>query len=110
MGMEIEGSGALSSPKPKKTAIKKIAPNPQGSDTQSDLVAKLSDRFEQGAAIARLEVEAMTAGHDVTMAQGVSALLRRNIDPLANMGEIELPKVDWGAPYELPNPFAEVAP
>lgn len=108
MGMEIEQqSGALSKPKAKKAAIKKIEPN-QNADTQSELVTKLADRYEQGAAIARLEVEAMTAGHDVTMAQGLSALLRRNIDPLANLGEIELPKVDWDAPYQLPNPFAEV--
>lgn len=87
------------------TTIAKIAPPPS---VQDALVSRLQSQFEQGAAIARLEVEAMTAGHDVTMAQGLSALLRRNIDPLANLGEIELPTVDWDAPYQLPNPFAEV--
>lgn len=87
------------------TTIAKIAPPPS---VQDALVSRLQSQFEQGAAIARLEVEAMAAGHDATLAHGMSALLNRNVNPFANLGEIELPKVDWDAPYQLPNPFAEV--
>jgi hypothetical protein len=77
-------------------------------DSRESLTTELEGYFAEGETVADFKLQAMAAGHDIRMRQGMSAIVGRRVNPFGNLGEIKLKTPDFG-PVELTNPFVEGA-
>ncbi len=78
-------------------------------DSAQTLTAELEGCFSEGAQVADLKLQAMVAGHDIRMRQGMSAIVGRRVNPFGSLGEIKLKAPDFTKTVELTNPFVEGA-